>query len=221
MVNGITRVKLYYDIVSPYSWFGMESLCKYKKPWNLDIQLRPTFTAKIMKESGNTSPVLNPSKVAMMLRDLERVSGMLGMPYNQLADPVNSLFKRGSLPTIKTLAACQILYPDHLEELSRQAWLGLYSRDIDITSVDNLQYFAEMANIPDVDKLLQFRLGDEARQQVIDNTQEALKSKCFGVPWYTVTNPKTGRQEKLFGHDRLEMLGWIIGKEYKGICPKE
>ena len=174
-----------------------------------------------MGESGNTPPGMNPSKGSMLARDVQRVSEMMDLPYNPLKNFAQTVFIRGSVPTIKTLAACQIMYPDHLEEMSRQAWLGLYSKDIDITDKENIMQFAEAAGIPDVDELLKFSLGPEAKQQLIDNTAEALESKCFGNPWYTVTNPKTGRREKFFGHDRVEMLGWVIGRRYMGHNPPQ
>jgi glutathione S-transferase kappa 1 len=216
-----TQVKFYYDILSPYAWFGFESLCRYQKPWDLDLQLKPMNLGKIMGTSGNTPPGMNPSKGSMLYRDVQRVSEMMDVPYKPLANFAQTVFIRGSLPTLKALAACQIMYPDHLEELTRQSWLGLYSKDIDITDKDNIIQFAEAAQIPDVDKLIEFSLGGEARQQLIDNTAEALESKCFGAPWYTVTNPNTGRREKFFGHDRIEMLGWVIGKEYMGYHPPQ
>lgn len=214
-----TKVKFYYDVLSPYAWFGFESLCRYQKPWDLDLHLRPMNLGKIMGESGNMPPGMNPSKGSMLSRDVQRVSEMMNLPYKPLENFAKTVFIRGSVPCIKTLAACQILYPDHLEELSRQAWLGLYSKDIDITDKNNIKMFAEAAGIPDVDKLIEFSSGPEAREQLIANTNEALESKCFGAPWYTVTNPNTGRREKFFGHDRVEMLGWILGKEYHGHDP--
>jgi len=216
-----TQVKFYYDILSPYAWFGFENLCRYQKPWDLDLQLKPMNIWKIMSESGNTGPWRNPSQFSFMNRDTQMVADMLDIPYKPLSNFAEAAAVRGSFPTLKTLAACQILYPDHLEELSRQSWLGLYSRDIDITDEGNIRHFAPAAQIPDVDRLIEFSSCNEAKHQLVDNTTEALESKCFGAPWYTVTNPTTGKREKFFGHDRVEMLGWVIGKEYKGHHPTQ
>eukprot|EP00116_Pleurobrachia_bachei_P017491 sb/3477753/ len=105
--------------------------------------------------------------------------------------------------------------------MTRQAWLGLYSRDIDITDSDNVRSFAAAAGVPDPEGLFELSKGGEARQQLIDNTTEALDSKCFGAPWFVVEHPVTGRREKFFGHDRVEMLGWVIGQEYKGHNPPQ
>lgn len=215
-----TQVKFYYDTLSPYAWFGFESLCRYQKPWDLDLQLRPVNLGIVMKESGNMPPGMNPFKGSMLARDVQRVSEMMDLPYNPVKNFAETVFIRGSVPTLKSLAACQILYPDKLEELTRQAWLGLYSKDVDITDKENIRNFALAAEIPDADKLLEFSSGVEARQQLIDNTKEALALKCFGAPWYSVISPTTGKRETFFGHDRIEMLGWVIGKDYKGHHPQ-
>ena len=216
-----TQVKFYYDILSPYAWMGFESLCRYRKPWDLELQLRPVNLGMVMSGSGNKPPGMNPSKGSMFSRDVQRKADMMDLPYKPVANFAQKVFRRGSLPTLKTLAACQIIYPEHLEELSRQAWLGLYSKDIDITDKNNIKQFAEAARVPDIDKLIEFSLGEGAKQQLIDNTTEALDSKCFGAPWFTVTDPNTGRREKFFGSDRIEMLGWVLGKEYMGHHPPQ
>ena len=216
-----TPVKFYYDILSPFSWVAFESLCRYQKAWNLDLQLKPMDLNEVVSLSGNKPPGMIRSKGLLLLRDIQRLADMMDLPYKRLADFEQTVYKRGSIPTLTTLAACQIMFPKHLEELSRQAWLGLHSRDIDITDQKNIKQFAEAAQIPDIDKLIEFSLSEEARQQLNDNMIEALDSKCFGAPWFTVTNPNTGKREKFFGSDRIEMLGWVLGKEYMGLQPPQ
>ncbi|KAF6085927.1 glutathione S-transferase kappa 1 [Phyllostomus discolor] len=46
-------VELFYDVLSPYSWLGFEILCRYKNVWNIQLQLRPSLIAGIMKDSGS------------------------------------------------------------------------------------------------------------------------------------------------------------------------
>uniref|UniRef100_A0A2I2YLT2 Glutathione S-transferase kappa 1 n=1 Tax=Gorilla gorilla gorilla TaxID=9595 RepID=A0A2I2YLT2_GORGO len=48
-------VELFYDVLSPYSWLGFEILCRYQNIWNINLQLRPSLIAGIMKDSGSLS----------------------------------------------------------------------------------------------------------------------------------------------------------------------
>ena len=212
-----TPVKLYYDILSPYAWFGFESLCRYQKPWNLDLQLKPFSIQHVMEKSGNTSPAFNPSKVSLINHDLKRVSGMMNLPYVPLANVADSLLVKGTNKAMRTLSAAQIHSPDHLEELTRQLWLSLYSRQEDITDNQIILKCCQLAG--EGEELIEQSKSGGAKQQMIDNTNEALQSKCFGAPWFTTVNPKSGRVEKFFGHDRVEMLGWVLDKKYVGHNP--
>ena len=212
-----TKVNLYYDILSPYAWFAFESLSRYQNLWELDLQLKPSNIKRIMSESGNIPPIGNAYKRDMFSHDTSRVAQIMELPYQDNYSMENLV--RGSTLCMKSLVACQILFPEHLNELTRQSWFGNFAQNVDITDRDNLEMFAELANVPDVKGLLKFSLGDEARAQFIANTKEALDSKCFGVPWMTVENPISGQTESLFGFDRIEMLGSIINKEYRGHNP--
>lgn len=58
-------VELYYDVVSPYSYFAFEVLCRYRQPWNLQLDLKPFFLPAVMKAAGTTSPAV----VSNFLRD--------------------------------------------------------------------------------------------------------------------------------------------------------
>lgn len=66
-------VKLFYDIISPYSWLAFESLCKYRGLWTkMDLILKPCSIALLFKESGNPPPLFNPLKAAYVAKDCSR-----------------------------------------------------------------------------------------------------------------------------------------------------
>ncbi|KAM5255515.1 glutathione S-transferase kappa 1 isoform 3-T3 [Ctenodactylus gundi] len=48
-------LELFYDVLSPYSWLGFEVLCRYQNIWNIKLELRPTYIAGIMRDSGSLS----------------------------------------------------------------------------------------------------------------------------------------------------------------------
>ena len=49
-------VELYYDVISPYSYFCFEALSRYRQPWDMDLRLKPFNLGAIMKEANNKPP---------------------------------------------------------------------------------------------------------------------------------------------------------------------
>ena len=41
-------IQLFYDVVSPYSWFAFEILCRYKTKWPIELQLKPIFNGGLL-----------------------------------------------------------------------------------------------------------------------------------------------------------------------------
>ncbi|XP_006861253.1 PREDICTED: glutathione S-transferase kappa 1 isoform X4 [Chrysochloris asiatica] len=73
-------LELFYDVLSPYSWLGFEVLCRYQHVWNVDLQLRPTLIAGIMKDSGSLSAMRFLTAVHLECPEmLEKVSRELWM----------------------------------------------------------------------------------------------------------------------------------------------
>lgn len=62
-------VEVYYDVVSPYSYFAVETLERYKKEWKLDIHYHPFFLGGVMQASGNRPPGLVPSKAVCIINN--------------------------------------------------------------------------------------------------------------------------------------------------------
>ncbi|XP_044535541.1 glutathione S-transferase kappa 1 isoform X1 [Gracilinanus agilis] len=80
MANLPRKLELFYDVLSPYSWLGFELLCRYQNIWNINLQLRPSFIAGIMKDSGSLNAMRFLTAVNMEKPEmLEKVSRELWM----------------------------------------------------------------------------------------------------------------------------------------------
>lgn len=61
-----TRIVLYYDVVSPYSWMAFEVLNRYESLWKLPVDYVPFVLGGVMKATSNVPPGSNPFKARYM-----------------------------------------------------------------------------------------------------------------------------------------------------------
>lgn len=73
-------VELFFDVLSPYTWFGFETMLRYEAKWGVDLRLRPASLQGIMKTSSNMPPATNPYKAKYLLRDITRSAQRFGLP---------------------------------------------------------------------------------------------------------------------------------------------
>jgi len=122
-----TKVEIFYDVVSPYSWLAFEVLCRYRPHWNMNLVLRPCFLGGIMKESGNRPPMMVPLKALYMNKDLIRNANFFQVPIKLMEDPFEVMAVKGSLRAQRFLTAIDLHYPEHLEDVSRSLWSRIWS----------------------------------------------------------------------------------------------
>lgn len=80
MATRARSMRFYYDIVSPYSWVGMEMLVRLNAAWRVPLALRPLFLGGVMKAAENKPPATVPAKGAYMAgADLPRLERALHM----------------------------------------------------------------------------------------------------------------------------------------------
>ena len=69
----MNRIELFYDIVSPYSWFAFETLRRYEQRWSVDLILRPFFLNAVMRATEKRPPSV--ALAASLARRGRHVSG--------------------------------------------------------------------------------------------------------------------------------------------------
>ena len=59
---GKASIKIYYDVVSPYAWMGVELLQRYQKAWgnSVSVDFIPFFLGGIMAGASNRPPASVP-----------------------------------------------------------------------------------------------------------------------------------------------------------------
>lgn len=222
MASSKLKIQLFYDVVSPFSWVAFEVLCQYRKPWNMELEFCPFFLSGIMKGSDNKPPGVVPAKAVYMTKDIRRLAEFYQMPLRFPTDVAEVMFVKGSLKSQRLLTATKLSSPAHVEELSRQLWSRIWSRDEDITEVESLREACSKAGLSQdqAEDLIGQTETSTVKEELKKTTQIALDNGAFGSPFMLV-HTKDGRKEEFFGGDRFEVMAHMIGEKWEGPLPQQ
>uniref|UniRef100_A0A8C7AAQ7 Glutathione S-transferase kappa n=1 Tax=Neovison vison TaxID=452646 RepID=A0A8C7AAQ7_NEOVI len=200
-------LELFYDVLSPYSWLGFEVLCRYKNIWNINLQLRPSLIAGIMKDSGNQPPALLPRKAQYLKNDVRLLGQHVQVPMQFPKDFFSVILEKGSLSAMRFLTAVSMEHPGMLEKVSRELWMRVWSRA------------AEKAGMPSEQArgLLEKISTPKVKNKLKETTEAACKYGAFGLP-VTVAH-LDNQTHMLFGSDRMELLAHLLGEKWMGPVP--
>ncbi|CAI5796742.1 glutathione S-transferase kappa 1 isoform X1 [Podarcis lilfordi] len=212
-------VECFYDVLSPYTWLGFEVLCRYRPIWNMELRFRPVSIAGIMHSTGNRAPALVPKKGEYISKDLLRMAKYYQVPLHLVKDFLGSVLEKGTLEAMRFVTAVDMAEPQFLEPVSRELWMRLWSRDEDITQPESILAAAERAGLSSdqARKLLEMSSSPEVKNRLKATTDEALKYGAFGLPSFVAHINE--EPHLLFGSDRLELLGHLLGEKWLGPVP--
>ncbi len=211
-------VELFYDVISPYSWVAFELLCRYRPEWqSMALKLKPFFLKSVLIESGNNPPLMIPNKGKYSARDLRRINQNYKIPVVIPKNFVEVAVEKTTLKPQRFITAIDIITKgESTEEISRQLWKRVFVSHQDVTLPDSLREAAKKANINEevVEKALVAMEQNEAKEYLNSNTKESLSYGAFGAPTIVLHLPKG--PEMIFGSDRMEIIGSMLGEKYLG-----
>ncbi|ESO84078.1 hypothetical protein LOTGIDRAFT_108316 [Lottia gigantea] len=212
-------VELFYDVVSPYSWLAFEVLCRYRSNWNLDLQLKPFFLSGVMEASGNRPPGLVPNKFKYMYKDLSRLAEYYKVPLQPPKNVAEVMFEKGSLKAQRFITAVDMMNIDKTEEISRQLWMKIWSKDEDITLPESFVDASNEAGLEDAEitEALSMMSTLPVKNRLRAYTDRAVKLEAFGAP-YIVAHVED-KEEVIFGADRFPILAALIDEHWMGPVP--
>nr|XP_034953056.1 glutathione S-transferase kappa 1 [Zootoca vivipara] len=228
-------VECFYDVLSPYSWLGFEVLCRYRPIWNMELRFRPVFLGGIMHATGNKAPALVPKKGEYMGQGCITRSPPFGSSESATGSTLlievsdmAPLFvcvswcfipcsRRKLIILISSLSLTQSFSCPR--KICNRLPYSLSLQDEDITQPESILAAAERAGLPSdqARKLLEMSSSPEVKNRLKATTEEALKYGAFGLPCF-VTHVNE-EPHLLFGTDRLELLGNLLGEKWLGPVP--
>ena len=212
----MNRIELFYDIVSPYSWFAFETLCRYRERWSIDLVLRPFFLNAVMRATDNKPAGAFPAKLPYVQTDLVRNARYFDVPLMPPSDSVSLDTRR----PMRLLALVCSESPGHLEQLTRSLW-QLHWRDGENTSADSVlrEALKEAALPADSHDRLIGNVDDPATKQLLrDTTDEAIARGTFGSPSLFLQGRDA--EEMFFGSDRFPLIAQHLGASLEGPTSK-
>uniref|UniRef100_A0A2K5RUN4 Glutathione S-transferase kappa 1 n=1 Tax=Cebus imitator TaxID=2715852 RepID=A0A2K5RUN4_CEBIM len=125
----------------------------------------------------------------------------------------------GSLSAMRFLTAVNLEHPEVLENVSRELWMRVWSRDEDITQPQSILAAAEKAGMSaeQAQGLLEKSSTSKVKNQLKETTEAACRYGAFGLP-ITVAHVD-GQTHMVFGSDRMELLAYLLGEKWMGPVP--
>ena len=192
----MNKIEIFYDIISPYSYLGLELFAKSDMANECEVILTPVALGAVLQSTGNPGPAGIEAKRGEALRDCCMQSQRLGVKIQgPPAHPFNTL------PALRFVACIedQKLRFEAAIAINRACWAESKLAD----SEEALQEILSDAGLmrdewADIDAFIKAANG---RRVLKANTKRALELQVFGVPTFPLNH-----EMNFWGSDRLELL---------------
>lgn len=190
----MTPITFYFDPLSPYAYLAFERLPQVLAGRSYVVEHRPVLFAGHLKHWGQLGPAEIAPKREWTFRQIAWLAHHHGVPLQMPA-----LHPFNPLPLLRLLLATAADgQPNRLacEAVLRHVWRG----GADPTEPQRLAELArQLQPVRDPQ-------GDDVKQQLRSNTEDAIARGVFGVPTFELPDGK-----RFWGHDSLEMLAACLG----------
>uniref|UniRef100_A0A914I3V1 Glutathione S-transferase kappa 1 n=1 Tax=Globodera rostochiensis TaxID=31243 RepID=A0A914I3V1_GLORO len=209
-------LSLYYDIVSPYAWIAFESLSRYERVLDIQLELLPV-TFGIMMKALNTVPNVkqSPKKALHLYKDIKLVGNYWNIPINPPKDFDKTFLEKPTRNPQLFLTALTVHCKEFLRPVSREFWHRTWSLDEPFYGWEDIKKICAKLNVPRAEELISASGTDEIKSLLKQRTNEALAQNACGVPWLVLQ--REGHENVyIWGSDRLPMICELLGKPFRG-----
>ena len=196
-------VDVYYDFRSPYAYLSAFRIrrCLFTPPTGVDWRWQPVSIDVLLNLQAGRDPwaayvdPLPAPKRAHLVADVRRNAAFYGAP---LRPP------RPSRPnSIPALCVAALLDAEDHERFKDAVFAALWQDQQDIGQPEVLATC--LGPTAGAAELVARAQAPDARRTLAERTARAYDNGVFGVPSFVWND------QILFGNDRLEMLGWLLG----------
>ncbi|HEY7471133.1 MAG TPA: 2-hydroxychromene-2-carboxylate isomerase [Gemmatimonadota bacterium] len=188
----MTRIKVYFDFVSPYSYLALTQLAAFGARHGVAWEPMPVFYAALLDAHHLVGPAESRVKRHYTLNDILRAAALLGVP---LVGPPTHPFRSLEALRVATLFGDDPRALDLDVALSSACW----GEGRDLTDWEVLTGVVDRAGFDARD--LEARASAPAVKAALrDRTTAAIEAGVFGVPTFDLDG------ERFWGHDRMEHL---------------
>lgn len=188
-----TTLDFYFDFGSPTAYLAYQRIKQLEAQYDLNVNYQPVLLGGLFKATDNASPVTIPAKgVYMMTHDLPRFAKRYNVPMN-----MNPHFPINTLPLMRGAIAAQQLgcFDDYCAAMYDAMWV----EELNMGDPEIIQQRIDQAGL-DADALIALTQDKAVKDQLIANTDAAVKRGAFGAPTMFIGD------EMFFGQDRLDFI---------------
>ena len=184
------HITFYLDFVSPYAWLALEKMPRALQGISYHVEYRPVLLGALLQGDANPGPAGIPAKRLWTYRQVTWLGQSLGIPLQM---PSQHPFK--PLPLLRLALAhgqgCSI-NRFVAQSVMQHVWDGGHDAN-DPQRLNDLRQLLQ-------DQKRSEEGGDEVKQWLRANTDEARQAGVFGVPAWVVDG------HVFWGLDALPML---------------
>jgi len=182
----------YFDYLSPYAYFSWRAIQPLCQKYQIELRPHPVVFGKLLDHWGQLGPAEVQPKKTALYKYCYRYAVLHGFEFNPpRCHPYNPLpALRLSLSGVSGSAQNQVI-----TTIFEAGW----SQGIDLGSADEL---IEKLNLAGLDgaELMALATSEEAKQELREETEQAIRQGVFGVPTFIIDD------ELFWGNDQLEHL---------------